>query len=412
MQTKKVELIADSRSRLDVFLTESLKKHLNSDSVSRNYIKQLIDSGNVTVNHLPCDKKSWRLRIGDVISIQLIAKSLKKTTVEPRPIQLNILYEDDYVIVINKQSGLIVHPAITTSETTLLHGLVSYLYGDVDGDFADFYKNDVEKTYEDNYENESEDDFENESDDERNYERFNDSHEQVHMQNETQMTFPALVHRLDKDTTGVMIVAKNLVAYRSLVSQFASKTAMRNYYVFVWGKLKKNEGTICTFMNRSLRDRQKMAVTQSGKVAITQYKLIRFFDLGSNKFCSLVECSLKTGRTHQIRVHMKHIGNPVIGDKKYFSAISKNYESYLESRNVIVSDLISRQALHSHTLIFEHPGLVDGKGLAGFANSAASTSFINVSSHSSVSKSRIKIEAPIPKDMKLLYKCFSELKMN
>lgn len=399
MQTKKVDFIVDYRSRLDVFLTESLKKYLNSDAVSRCYIKHLIDSGNVKVNYLLCDKKSWRLRIGDVISLQLVQKPVKKTTVEPRLLQLNILYEDGYIIVLNKQSGLIVHPAITTSETTLLHGLISHLYGDT-------YR-DVNRR---NLVNENNLAINNVIDDAVNegMNEVDDESVNFNVQNETQMTFPALVHRLDKDTTGVMIVAKNLVAYRSLVSQFANKIAVRRYYVFVWGKLEKDEETIRTFMNRSSGDRQKMAVTQFGKIAITHYKLIRSFDLGSNKFCSLVECCLKTGRTHQIRVHMKHIGHPVIGDKKYFSAISKTYEAYLESKNVNLSDLISRQALHSHILVFEHPGLADSTSFVQSKNSVASTTSVTAYS----SENRMKIEAPIPKDMKLLYKFLSELKVD
>lgn len=301
---KKLYFVAQSETRLDIFLTNVM---VDECAISRSRVQQMIADGCVSVNGLKCLKNSNIVFNGDNVEVELHdnCNLIVDTNID---LDLDVVYEDDHIIVINKQSGLVVHPAHGNENGTLLQYLNRSL---------------------------SIDDIENDVDD------------------NCPISLPALVHRLDKDTTGVMVIAKTVVAYKSLIHQFASKTARRLYYTFVWGYV-ENSGVVNTYIGRG-SDRKKMAVLKSGKVAITHYTVKKYFQISHKKYVSLVECSLETGRTHQIRVHMRHIGHPVVGDTTYFSAISKNYADAVMEKGINVSNVISRQALHSHSLKLTHP---------------------------------------------------------
>ena len=268
--------VADGGLRLDVFLAAQ------SVELSRSRVQKLIDEGNVTVNGT-VRKANYKLATGDVVAFD---------EPEPQPldivaenIPLNILYEDQDVIVINKKRGMVTHPANGNYTGTLVNALL-YHTSDLSG------INGVLR--------------------------------------------PGIVHRLDKDTSGVMVVAKTNLAHLSLARQIQDKTATRTYLAIVSGNIREASGVIRGAIGRHKTDRQKMAVTPDGKPAVTHFKVLERF--GNYTF---IECQLETGRTHQIRVHMAYIGNPVLADPKYSRSKDKVP--------------ISGQALHSHTLKFLHP---------------------------------------------------------
>lgn len=262
--------------RLDLWLNEKFPNR------SRSHFQKLIADGLVTVNGAQV-KASHKLTDGEVIHVEEV------TAVEveylPENLPLDILYEDSDLIVINKARGMTVHPAETIKSGTLVNALL-YHCKDLSG------INGVKR--------------------------------------------PGIVHRLDKDTSGVMVVAKNDSAHINLAAQIKSKTATRTYLAIVHGVLTDNSGIITGSIGRDKVDRKKMAIVTDGKPAVTEFKVLERFD----KF-TYVECRLQTGRTHQIRVHMTAIGHPLLGDTKYTSR--KNPFD------------IHGQALHSHTLALLHP---------------------------------------------------------
>jgi 23S rRNA pseudouridine1911/1915/1917 synthase len=264
----------DAGLRLDIFLTNRIA------DATRSHIKTFVESGKITVNGVP-KKAGYLLKVGDTVAAQI---EVREISAAPEEIPLEIVFQDDYFAVINKPQGMVVHPARGTRSGTLVNALLFNLksLSDLNGEIR-----------------------------------------------------PGIVHRLDKDTSGLILVAKNNFAHSSLSKQIADKTARRRYTALLDGNIKDDEGIIETFIGRNPKDRLKMAVTKDGKKAVTLYRIVkRFGDF------SLVEFELKTGRTHQIRVHAKHIGHPVTGDKTYGG--SQRFKT-------------KGQLLHAHKLTVVHP---------------------------------------------------------
>jgi 23S rRNA pseudouridine1911/1915/1917 synthase len=286
----------EKKIRLDKFLTENLK------NLSRSQIKKIIVSKNIKINKKQIIASSEKIKENDLIEVNM--PEIKTNYIKPKKINLDIIYEDEDIIVINKNSGLIVHPGAGNKDETLVNGLL-YLYknnlSNLNGEFR-----------------------------------------------------PGIVHRIDKDTSGIIVVAKNNHAHALLSEQFSKHTISRKYVALVWGVIRPLNGKISTLISRSKKNRQLMSVSDRlGKKAVTNYKTIKTFSSKEIPKISLVECILETGRTHQIRVHLEYKGNPLVGDKKYgkkktkFKKINKKFNEILSS--------FSRQALHAKSLGFIHP---------------------------------------------------------
>lgn len=265
-------------TRLDVFLSNQ------PDNPSRSSIQKMITDGAVSVNG-HTKRANYKLRLSD--NIVMTYQPLQEIEVQPENIPLDILYEDKDIIVINKARGMMVHPATGVYTGTLVNALLYHCHGELSGINGKIR--------------------------------------------------PGIVHRLDKDTSGVMVVAKNDFAHNSLAEQIGSKTAIKEYVALVHGNITEEKGIINANIGRHPVDRKKMAVvTSGGKSATTVFHVLERF-----KNCTYVKCRLLTGRTHQIRVHMAYIGHPLIGDPKYCN--SKNKFN------------IEGQALHSLNLTLNHP---------------------------------------------------------
>lgn len=258
--------------------------------LSRSRLKQLIEQGAVTAGPKALDDASAKVKMGMAVTLSIPAAIAAEP--EGQAIPLNIVYEDAHVIVIDKQAGLVVHPAAGNRDGTLVNALIAHCGESLRGIGGELR--------------------------------------------------PGIVHRIDKDTTGLMVAAKTEKAHTSLGKQFAAHAIERAYKALVWGVPRERAGTIDAALGRSPLNRQKMAVLRvGGKAARTHYKVIETF--GST--AALVECRLETGRTHQVRVHMAHIGHPLIGDPVY-------------GRPRTVPGLtlrLNRQALHAAVLGFQHP---------------------------------------------------------
>lgn len=253
MENKEFIVDEDSKNlRLDVFLSRYF------EDKSRSYLQNLIEEGNVKVNE-KLKKSNYKLKLGEKVSI-LIPEPVG-LNVEPEDIPLDIVYEDNDVIVVNKFQGMVVHPAAGIYNGTLVNALLSHCK-DLSG------INGVAR--------------------------------------------PGIVHRIDKDTSGVLVIAKNDNAHNKLAEQFKDHSMTRSYLALVEGVLKKDEGTIDAPLGRHPIERIKIAVIKDGRRAVTHYKVLERFNNNT-----LVECVLETGRTHQIRVHMSHIGHPLVGDPVY-----------------------------------------------------------------------------------------------
>lgn len=269
--------VEENGQRLDAYIAESL------DLFSRSKVKTLIEKGDVTVNGKTL-KSSYSVKDGDIIEIK--AQELIPCEILPEnDVQFDIVYEDDDIAVINKPQGLIVHPTSSIRSGTLVNGLLARLdnLSGING-----------------------------------------------------VLRPGIVHRIDKDTSGLLVVAKNDVAHQSLAEQIAKKEAKRSYLAINEGVIKDDSGEIETFIGRNPKDRKSMAVVNDGKIAITDFKVLERFK--NNTFTRF---DLKTGRTHQIRVHSKYIGHPIVGDKVY------GYEKQRFKLN--------GQLLHAETLVLVHP---------------------------------------------------------
>lgn len=224
---------------------------------SRSQIKKLLDGGNITVNG-KTEKAKYKVKSGDLIRLE--EPETKTLELRPENIPLDIVYEDDDVIVINKPQGMVVHPAPGHDEHTLVNALLYHCpLSTINGTFR-----------------------------------------------------PGIVHRIDKDTSGLLMVAKNDKAHRSLAKQLKDKTNIREYVALVHGRIAEDEGTINAPIGRSLKDRKKQAVVKDGRNAVTHFEVLKRY-----RDYTLVKCILETGRTHQIRVHMKYICHPLVGDPLY-----------------------------------------------------------------------------------------------
>lgn len=260
--------------------------------LSRSRLKQLIETGAVTVNGAPAKDAAQRVKFNS--EVLLVVPPAVEAVPQGEDIPLNIVFEDKHLLVINKQAGLVVHPAAGNRDGTLVNALIAHCGNSLSGIGGELR--------------------------------------------------PGIVHRIDKDTTGLMVVAKTERAHTSLGKQFAAHAVTRVYKALVWGVPRTLSGTIDGDLGRSPLNRQKIAVLRvGGKHARTHYKVIETFGASA----ALVECRLETGRTHQVRVHMAHIGHPLIGDPVYGRPRS--------IPGVTLS--IQRQALHAAVLGFHHPGL-------------------------------------------------------
>ena len=268
----------EKNTRLDKFLLQEL------EDLSRSAIKKLIEEGRITVNGKAV-KAGAELKNGDAIDVCLPEPT--QTDLIAENIPLNIVYEDDDLLVVDKPQGIVVHPAAGNHSGTLVNALLYSV---------------------------------------KNLSSINGEER------------PGIVHRLDKDTSGLMLVAKNDVAHRNLAKQIAEKTCIREYFALLEGRLQKEEGEIETQIGRDPKDRKKMAVLPKhlGRVAITTFKVEKFYS-----HYTLVRFRLKTGRTHQIRVHSKYMGHPVVGDPIYNKKANKFK--------------LNGQLLHSHYIEFNHP---------------------------------------------------------
>lgn len=264
----------DAVSRLDKFISE------NSD-ISRSYAAKLIEDGCVTVNLKPAQKKT-KVATGDEIRIAL--PEPQEIEAKPENIPIDIVYEDDSVIVVNKPQGMVVHPAAGNMSGTLVNGLLFHCsLSSINGAVR-----------------------------------------------------PGIVHRIDKDTSGLLVVAKTNEAHEALSEQLKERKALRKYYCIVNGNIKEDSGTVDKPIGRHPTDRKRMAIIEGGRDAVTHFKVLERF----GQF-TLVECTLETGRTHQIRVHMASLGHNIVGDPVY--GVKKDREKG------------KGQLLHAKTIGFKHP---------------------------------------------------------
>ena len=282
--------------RVDKFLQFQLKEF------SRTRIQNLINDGQVKLNNITILNSSKKIKKEDKIKVSFPPP--KETLIKPNKIPLDILYDDEDIVVINKFPGVVVHPGAGNYEKTIVNGLLFK------------YQNNLSSV--------------------------------------GGKLRPGIVHRIDKDTSGVIVVAKNDNAHINLSKQFSNHTIKRIYEALIWGSLKPQNGKISEKISRSVKNRQLMAVRkEKGKMAITNYKTLKIFQNFNLPKVSLIECMLETGRTHQIRVHMNFKGNPILGDKSYgkskrkFKKIDVNIEKKINNFN--------RQALHAKSLGFVHP---------------------------------------------------------
>lgn len=311
-----LNIIVDKKQeplRIDKFLL------IHRQNSSRNKISQTCRAGNVTVNGSPV-KQNYRVKPGDEISV-LLAHPPRENVIIPQDIPINIIYEDDDLVVVDKNAGMVVHPGFGNWDGTLVNALAFHFSKDPN------YNSDLDRV--------------------------------------------GLVHRIDKDTSGLLVIAKNEYALSHLAKQFFDRKTRRLYWAFVWGNVQDDEGTITGHIGRHPKNRMQMYTYvdgSHGKHAVTHYKVLERF-----RYMTWVECKLETGRTHQIRAHMKHIGHTLFNDERYEGNIIMRgvnlpkYKQFVQN----VFEVLPRHALHAHTLGFVHP----------------------------VTKEELYFESPMPKDM-------------
>jgi len=312
----------DSGNRLDVILTKLIPES------TRSGLKKIIELKQVKINNSIEKSPSKKLRTNDIIEIDLI--STEEIKILPTNIKLNVVYEDKDVLIVNKPAGMVVHPGAGNYKNTLVNALI-YKYAN-------------------------------------NLSDINGS------------TRPGIVHRIDKETSGLLVVAKNNKAHSNLGKQFSEHTIQRTYQALAWGILRPLNGRVETLIGRSRKNRQLMSVTEiTGKKSITNYKTLKVFNIKDIPKISFVECELETGRTHQIRVHMAYKNNSLLGDQQYgkknlkFKKINEEFEDKLK--------VLNRQALHAKSLGFIHP----------------------------TSKKLIQFESKLPKDFKKILDLLNKL---
>lgn len=283
--------------RIDKFLMNRI------ENATRTRIQAAADAGNILVNG-KATKSSYKVKPGDVITI-VLTHPPRDREIKPENIPLNIVYEDDDLVIVNKPPGLVVHPGYGNYSGTLVNGLMYHF-----------------------------------------------QHLPLFKSGEAR---PGLVHRIDKDTSGIMILGKNEVAMSKLAKQFFDRTTDRKYVAIVWGDVKEDVGTIIGNLGRSPKNRKMMEVFPEGdhgKHAITHYTVLERFG-----YITMIECKLETGRTHQIRAHMKHIGHPLFNDSLYGGDKILKGTTYSKYRQFIENcfEILPRQALHAKSLGFVHP---------------------------------------------------------
>ncbi|HEX9952713.1 MAG TPA: pseudouridine synthase [Rubricoccaceae bacterium] len=318
--------------RIDVYLTDKLA------NATRAKVQRALRDGCVDVNDETVTKVSTPVQPGD----RILCRLMKPPPIEilPEDIPLNIVYEDDVLVVLDKPAAMVVHPAFGHRTGTLVNALLHHVGA------GPLRASDLAETPDD----EADDDG-----DEETVAALGLSTATAGPRFDGDPTVrPGLVHRLDRDTTGLMVVAKNDIAAAHLAAQFAARTTRRRYLALVWGEPDPAEGRIETYLGRSPRDRKKIAVVpeEQGKWAATNYETVE--RLG---YFALVAFRLETGRTHQIRVHARALGHPVFGDRTY-DGDRIHYGPGEGSRRQFIHNLLTalpRQALHAHTLGFEHP---------------------------------------------------------
>ncbi len=312
----------NNNKRLDIFLSEKI------DIITRSYIKKLIIDNHVRINKIPINACSAKVRSDDEVLINIVEKRIPNF--KPTNIELDIIFEDKDIAIINKPKGMVVHPGAGNYQNTLVNALV-FKYkknlSDLNGDIR-----------------------------------------------------PGIVHRIDKDTSGLLVIAKNNISHSNLGKQFNDHTIGRKYQCLAWGVVRPLNGKIETLISRNKKNRQLMSVSEiNGKKAITNYKTLKVFNIKDIPKISLIECELETGRTHQIRVHLKYRGSSIVGDQQYgkknlkFKKINKDFSNILSR--------ISGQMLHAQTLEFFHP----------------------------TKNKKLKFSAPLPKDFKKMLNLLNKL---
>ena len=296
---KKINLIVkdeDKNLRVDVFINKK------ENEISRTRIKNLILSKKLKLNNKILEDPSKKVSKNDILD--LIIPEPKKVSLKPFEYELDITYEDKDLIVLNKPAGIVMHPGAGNFDNTIVNALINY-----------------------------------------------DKNSLSNIGDELR---PGIVHRIDKNTSGLVVIAKNNQAHEHLSIQFSKHSITRIYQLLIWGKVRPSKGKVDTLITRSSKNRQMMEVSNvKGKKAITNYKTIEVFENKNTPTLSLLECKLETGRTHQIRVHMNYLGNSIVGDDKYKKKFKKikNIDPLLE-KNLIN---LNRQFLHAKTIGFIHP---------------------------------------------------------
>jgi 23S rRNA pseudouridine1911/1915/1917 synthase len=303
--------------RIDVYLSSTIA------TLSRAKVQKLLELGKVMLDGVVLKDRSYKLKLNQEILVENVQET---TDIIPSDIPIEVLFEDDHLIIINKPAGLVVHPGAGNFENTLVNGLIHH-YG----------------------------------------EKLSTLNGNIR---------PGIVHRLDKNTSGVLVVAKDDHTHALLAKLFEKHDIVRAYRALVWGNLPKPSGSITTNIARSENNRQKMEVTQKkGKLAITHYKLLKNYE----NLISLVDLKLETGRTHQIRVHMAHLGNPVVADQVYGKTNNRFFKALPQQTQTLITGL-NRQCLHAYKLGFVHP----------------------------ITKQYLVFETPEPKELQDVYRIFED----
>ena len=285
-----------NNKRIDVFLSKKIQKY------TRSYLKKIIENSQVKINKSLIKSASAKIKANDEIIVNIIATN--NQLIKPSEIDLKIIYEDNDLLIIDKPKGMVVHPGAGNTENTMVNALI-YKYKDELSDINGSKR-------------------------------------------------PGIVHRIDKDTSGLLVVAKNNLSHSKLGEQFSNHTIKRTYKCLVWGVIRPLKGRIETLISRNKKNRKLMSVSDlSGKKAITNYETLKIFNIREIPKISLIECKLETGRTHQIRVHLKYKGTSILGDCQYgkkklkFKKINKEFQEMLSYNK--------GQILHAQTLEFFHP---------------------------------------------------------
>jgi len=296
---KKINLIAkenDKNLRVDVFINSKEK------NISRTRVKNLILDKKLKINNKIIIDPSQKIYSGD--NIDFIIPEPRKASLKPYKYKLNIIYEDEDLIILDKPAGIVMHPGAGNFDNTIVNALINY-----------------------------------------------DKNSLSNIGDELR---PGIVHRIDKNTSGLVVIAKNNQTHEHLSIQFSKHSITRIYQLLIWGKIRPSKGKIETLITRSSKNRQMMEVSNTkGKKAITNYKTIEIFENKNIPTLSLLECKLETGRTHQIRVHMKYLGNNIVGDDKY----KKKFKKIKDIDLLLEENLtkLNRQFLHAKTIGFIHP---------------------------------------------------------